>query len=58
MKLGNDVDYSLYNLDAEETVCSAHIKDDYINKFINSVGNLDTCSYCEKRRKVVSCLKF
>lgn len=52
-KFGDDVDYSLYNLEAKEKVCDSHINDDFIKKFIKTNGILGKCSYCGKRKRTV-----
>ena len=43
----------LYNFDTKEFVCSHHIKDDYIKKFILDNGKKGKCDYCECNRKVI-----
>jgi len=53
IKPGDDVDYSLYNFDTHEFVCSSHINDNYIRKFINEKGSIGKCTYCNKNRTVI-----
>lgn len=52
-KFGDDVDYSLYNLEAKEQVCDSHINDDFLKNFIKSNGSIEKCSYCGKRKRTV-----
>ncbi|MCG8806503.1 RES family NAD+ phosphorylase [Tenacibaculum finnmarkense] len=53
IKPGDDVDYELYDLDTTELVCSQHIKDDYIKKFIQKNGTKGKCDYCDKNINVI-----
>lgn len=43
----------LYDFDTKELVCSHHIKEDYIKKFILTNGKKGKCDYCECNRKVI-----
>ncbi len=53
IKFGDDVDYSLYNLDAEEFVCSGHINDGYITEHIKVNGAIGKCTHCKKKKMVI-----
>ncbi len=53
IKPGDDVDYSLYNLDADEFVCSDHIDDNYIRTHIKTNGAIGKCTYCKKKKTVI-----
>lgn len=57
IKPGNDVDFELYDLDTTESVCSQHIKDDYIKKFIQKNGTKGQCDYCDKKINVIELYK-
>ena len=52
-KSGDDVDYSLYNFEADENVCDSHISDDFIKSFIKNHGSSGKCTYCGKTKKLV-----
>lgn len=43
----------LYNFDTKEFVCSKHIQEDFIKKFILTNGKKGKCDYCECNRKVI-----
>lgn len=43
----------LYNFDSKELVCSHHIQEDFIKKFILTNGKKGMCDYCECNRKVI-----
>ncbi len=49
----DDFDNEVYNLNTKELVCSHHIKDDYITKYILANGQFARCCYCGKKKKVV-----
>lgn len=53
IKPGDDVDDELYNLETTEYVCSQHIKDDFISKYIKDKGTKGKCDYCNKKINVV-----
>ena len=53
IKPGNDVGDELYNLETTEYICSQHIKDDFIKKYIKNNGTKGKCDYCDKRINVV-----
>jgi hypothetical protein len=52
-KFGDDVDYEIYNFDADELICAHHIKDNFIKNFIIKNGHKSKCKYCENLRKVI-----
>lgn len=52
-KFGDDVDYSLYNLDADEMVCNSHIRDEFFKKLIKGSATTAKCDYCNKVKPVV-----
>lgn len=43
----------LYNFDTKELVCSHHIEENYLKKFIIKNGKKGKCDYCECNRKVI-----
>lgn len=51
-KYGDDFD-NQYNLQTNEKVCSHHISNNYIEKYIVANGEPGKCSYCGKKLKVV-----
>lgn len=44
----------LCNFDTKELVCSHHIQEDFIKKFILTNGKKGKCNYCEGNRKVIA----
>lgn len=49
----DNVDYSPYNYDAKEKICTQHIQDDFIHNSILQNGEIGCCDYCGKKGKVV-----
>lgn len=52
-KFSDDVDVEIYNLNAKELVCSHHIKDDFIKKYIQTNGYKGKCNYCNTTKKII-----
>ncbi|WP_034889497.1 HEPN-associated N-terminal domain-containing protein [Gillisia sp. Hel_I_29] len=52
-KTGNDVGDELYNLETKEYVCSQHIKNAFIEKYIKDKGTKGICDYCDKKINIV-----
>ena len=50
-KYGDDVDFELYNLKANENLCYEHLNADFINREIEHNGEIRKCTYCHKSRK-------
>ena len=53
IKPGDDIGYDQYNFDTSEFICSQHLKDDFIMKFIKENGSKGECNYCKKKINVV-----
>lgn len=50
---GDDVDYSLYNFDADKRVCNSHINDAFFKKIIKGSTTNANCDYCNKVKPVI-----
>lgn len=48
-----DEEFSQYNLNTSEHICSSHISESFIIKTITKTGNRGKCTYCGRTKKVV-----
>jgi len=53
IKYGDDVDEHLFSKHINKKVCSEHINDSYIEKYIKENGKPGRCSYCNKKEPVI-----